>query len=150
MKIQIIRNKNCLSAVILGLISCGSALAYDSNDDSDVTRERQVSDYAQQGVHAGTFTILPKLGFGNQYMSNIYYRDKTLGGIKDSYIAHFKPGVQVNSNWNRHALNFKLDTDLALFATQPNNNDYNNIFTKLDGLWPGLTTIKKGNQYQNR
>ena len=134
MKMQSTRNnKKCLSAVIMGLLSCGSALAYDSNDDTDVTRERQVSVYAQQGIHAGAFTILPKLDFTNQYMSNIYYRDKALGPTTDSYIAHFKPGVQANSNWNRHALNFKLDTDLALYATQPNNNDYNNVFSKVDG-----------------
>ncbi|MEI6335075.1 MAG: outer membrane beta-barrel protein [Methylococcaceae bacterium] len=117
----------------MSLLSCGNALAYDSNDDSDITRERQISDYAQQGIHAGAFTILPKLDFTNQYMSNIYYRDKALGPTSDSYVAHFKPGVKANSNWNQHALNFKLDTDLALYATQPNNNDYNNVFTKLDG-----------------
>jgi len=134
MKIYLVRNKEkCIGAVILLLISCDSALAYDSSDDSDVSAARQSVDYAQQGIHAGAFTILPKLGFGNQYMSNIYYRDKALGGIKDSYIAHFKPGVLVNSNWNRHALNFSLDTDLALYATQPSNNNYNNIFTKLGG-----------------
>ena len=124
--------KKRINVLFIGLISCGSALAYDTNDDSDITKERQISGYEQQGIHAGAFTILPKLDFTNEYNSNIYYRDKSLGTV-DSYIAHFKPGVQANSNWNRHALNFKLDTDLALYATQPNNNDYNNIFTKLDG-----------------
>jgi hypothetical protein len=60
---QLTKNKNQLSALMLGLISCGSVLAYDSNDDSDITTQRQSSVYAQQGIHAGAFTILPKLVF---------------------------------------------------------------------------------------
>ena len=127
------RKKNQINALLIGLMSCGTAFAYDGSDDSDVIKERKSSDYVQQGLHAGAFTVLPKLDFTNEYNSNIYYRDKSLGPTSDSYVAHFKPGVNANSNWSRHSLKFKLDTDLALYATQPDQNDYNHVMTSVDG-----------------
>jgi hypothetical protein len=127
------RKKYQINLLLISLISSGSAFAYDSSDDSDITEDRKSSDYMQQGIKAGSFIVLPKLDFTNEYNSNIYYRDKSLGPTSDSYIAHFKPGVNANSNWNKHSLKFKLDTDLALFATQPDNNDYNHVMTSVDG-----------------
>lgn len=122
-----------LNVLMMGMISCGSAMAYDSSDESDVAKERQSTDYMQQGIHAGAFTVLPKLELTNEYNSNIYMRDKSMGPTSDSYVAHFKPGVNANSNWSRHSLKFKLDTDLALYATQPDQNDYNHVMTSVDG-----------------
>ncbi len=124
--------KNQIKALLIGVISCGNAVAYDSNDDSGITKDRRKADYIPQGIHAGAFTVLPKLDFTNEYNSNIYYRDKSLG-TNDSYIAHFKPGLTANSNWSQHSLNFMLDTDLAQYATQPDNNDFNHVMTELDG-----------------
>ena len=126
------KNNNFLVISLLSFVSTGSALAYESQDDSAVATERESAAYAQQGIHAGAFTVLPKLDFTNEYNSNIYYRDKTLP-ITDSYVAHFKPGVVVNSNWNRHALNLNFDTDLAQYATQGDQNNYNDLRTRLDG-----------------
>jgi len=41
--------------------------------------------------------------------------------------------VNVRSNWNRHSLNLKFDSDLTQYATQGNQNNYEDLFTRLDG-----------------
>lgn len=69
----------------------------------------------------------------NEYISNIYYRDSKSSPLTDSYIAHYKPGLNINSNWNRHALNFMVDSDLTQYSAQPDRNDYQNVQTQLDG-----------------
>lgn len=125
-------NNKLLFISLLSFASCGSALAYESQDDNVVTNERESAAYAQQGIHAGAFTVLPKLDFTNEYNSNIYYRDNSLP-ITDSYVAHFKPGLVANSNWSRHSLNLNFDTDLAQYASQPDQNNYNDLRTRLDG-----------------
>ncbi len=125
--------KKLLIISMLSAASCGSAWAYDSKDDAEVISERRMSEYAQQGIHAGSFTVLPKLDITNQYDSNIYMTDKSFKKEVDSYVAHFRPGVDVRSNWNRHALNLSFDSDLTQYATQPDQNNYQDLKTRLDG-----------------
>ncbi len=132
MKLKYLKN-NSFTLLLTGLLSCGTAVAYDSKDDNDLFKEQGISDYDQKGIRAGSFTVMPKLELKNEYISNIYYRDATLGKLTDSYIAHWKPGVTVNSNWNRHALNFFLDTDIAQYGTQASRNDYQNVRTGVNG-----------------
>lgn len=127
--------KNILLILSMLSLVSGNALAYDTKDDDEVTKERNKSEYAQQGIHVGSFNVYPKLDMTNQYDSNIYKRDKKIGGnaVVDSYIAHFKPGVDARSNWSRHALNLKFDSDLPQYARHGEQNDYEDLFTKLDG-----------------
>jgi hypothetical protein len=144
MKYRLIKKKGSV-LVLVGMMSCGTVIAgtntangyqplgIDPSIDSNTAFDRGDSVYAQKGIHAGSFTILPKLDFKNEYISNIYYRDKSLGPLTDSYIAHFRPGVNIDSNWNRHSLNFMLDTDLALYSAQGSDNNYNNVMTKVAG-----------------
>lgn len=124
--------KNFLVVSFLSIAGCGSALAYESKDDAEVNQERQRSYYEPQGIHAGGFIVLPKLDINNEYDTNIYKRDKELGTV-DSYVAHFSPGVNVRSNWNRHALNLMFDSDITQYATQGDQNNYEDLFTRLDG-----------------
>ena len=126
------KNNRFLVISLLSFASCGGAMAYESQDDSAVFAARQSEGYMPQGVHAGAFTILPKLDFTNEYNTNIYYNDKSRPLI-DSYVAHFKPGLVANSNWSRHALNLNFDTDLAQYASSPDQNNYNDMRTRLDG-----------------
>lgn len=109
------KNNSFLIISLLSIVSGGNVLADDG-----------------QGLRAGAFTISPKLDVGNEYDTNIYRRDEKLGTV-DSYIAHFKPGLNIRSDWSRHALNFKFDSDLTLYANQGDQNNYQDIFTRLDG-----------------
>ena len=129
MKLKYLKS-NSFTLLLTGLLSCGTAAAatYDNTDPE--AKERSRSDYAQQGIRTGSFTIMPKLELNNDYVSNIYYRQSKLN---DSYIAHWKPGVTVSSNWNRHALNFLLDTDIAQYTNWASRNDYQNVRTELNG-----------------
>jgi hypothetical protein len=117
-----------------GLNNTGNNKINASNDEQ---KEHSISDYTSNNIRVGAFTIAPKLTQGNEYSSNIYYRDSYYGKT-DSYIAHFKPGVAAASNWNRHSLKLLVDTDFALYATQGDHNDYNHVMTKLDGRFDVL------------
>ncbi len=118
-----------LAASLIGISSAGGALATERSD-----YDLKSAQYYQEGIHAGSFTVLPKLALNNEYKSNIFMRDKSpTQPIKDSYIAHFQPGVKVNSNWNRHALNLDFDTDLAQYATLPDQTNYNDLMTQVNG-----------------
>ena len=125
MKLKYLKS-NSFTLLLTGLLSCGTAAAatYDNTDPE--AKERSRSDYTQQGIRAGSFIIMPKLELQNDYVSNIYYRQSK---VNDSYIAHWKPGVTVSSDWNRHALNFLLDTDVAQYTNWASRNDYQNVRT---------------------
>ena len=100
-------------------------------DDANFFKERESAAYVQKGIRSGSFMLLPSLDLTNEYNSNIYMRDKTLG-VTDSYVAHYKPGVDVRSDWTRHSLGFGLNTDVAQYATQPNSNDYQDVMIHVD------------------
>ncbi len=118
---------------LLSVASLGSnAWAFDSKDDAEVVKERQNSEYIPKGLHVGSFTVMPKLDIDNQYDTNIYKQDKSLNPT-DSYVAHFRPGFNVRSGWSRHALNFMLDTDITEYANHGDLNNYEDVFTRLDG-----------------
>jgi len=114
-------------------------------DDANFFKERDSAAYVQKGLRSGSFMYLPELSLTNEYNSNIYMRDKALG-VTDSYVAHYKPGVDVRSDWTRHSLGFGLNTDIAQYATQPNNNDYQDVMTHIDGK---LDMTRNGNFYGN-
>lgn len=123
---------NIFIALLCSMGIWGQAQAYDSKDDAEMNEERDRAAYLPQGIVAGGFMIYPKLDINNEYDSNIYKRDKQLG-VVDSYVAHFSPGFDIKSNWNQHALNFSFDSDLTLYGTQSDQNNYQDIFTRLDG-----------------
>jgi hypothetical protein len=127
------KKNNLLIVSMLSVASSGNAWAYDTKDDAEVVKERQSAEYAAQGIHAGAFTISPKMDMTNQYDSNIYKQDRTLRKETDSYVAHFKPGVDVRSNWNQHALGLNFDSDITQYGTQGSQNNYEDLRTRLDG-----------------
>lgn len=126
------KNSNLLVASLLSVASCGAALAYDSKDDAEAAKERQSSAYARQGIRVNSFIVSPKLDVDNQYDTNIYKQDRSRNPV-DSYVAHFKPGLIARSDWSQHALNLKFDTDFTQYATQGEQNNYQDMFTRVDG-----------------
>ncbi len=90
--------------------------------------------YTPAGIHLGAFLLHPIMTFANEYDSNIFQRDRRIGETA-SYIAHFMPGFTIDSEWNQHALYFSLNTDLAIYSTQPEFNDYNDVFISLGGYF---------------
>ncbi len=134
--VKVKQNQNFIIPV-LGLCLCSPLYAYDSQDDVEIVEERQRDAYAAKGSRLGTFLFYPKMTLDNEYDSNIFKRDSRVGEV-DSYIAHFKPGFSINSDWNRHSLYFSLDTDLALYSSQADANNYNDVFVGLGGQFDVL------------
>jgi hypothetical protein len=126
------KKNNILAVSLLSIANCSAVFAYDSKDDATVDKERQSSEYARTGIRARSFILSPKLDVDNQYDSNIYKQDKALSPV-DSYVAHFRPGLNIRSDWRRHALNLMFDSDFTQYASQPNQNNYQDMFTRLDG-----------------
>lgn len=116
----------------LSISLCGSVLADYRRVDEGVKEAGDLSPYQPLGIHAGGFTVFPKMGINNEYDSNIFRRDSRLG-TTDSYVAHFNPGVAIKSDWSRHALNFAFDSDLAEYASSPDQANYQDIFTNVGG-----------------
>lgn len=119
----------------LGLLSVVSAHAYENADDAEENVERQIGAYDAQGLHLGSFTLYPTMALGNEYDSNIYRRQQ---GAVGSYVAHFKPGFVLQSDWSRHELKVLFDTDLTVFSAQTDENNYHDIFLMLGGRFDVL------------
>ncbi len=119
----------------MGMNSCNHLVNNIAScmQNNEVSLGMRHSEFAQKGISAGAFYILPKLDFTNEYNSNVYKRDSSKYTPVDAYFAHFKPGVEARSDWSQHALKLSFDTDLAQSTAQGTNNNYNDIFTSLTG-----------------
>jgi len=125
------KNISCCIASILGISLCSSAFAYEKRETADVKNERQIGGYEAKGIRIGSFDFHPLMNFGSEYDSNIFKRNSA--NEVASYVAHFNPGFMLNSDWSRHALNAAVKTDLTVFSSQPENNNYQDVFVSLDG-----------------
>jgi len=110
-----------------------NAYAYDSKDDVDLFKQISSVDYAQKGTRAGSFNILPSYDMAEEYNSNVFYKDSKAGKVSDDFVTHFKPGLAVKSDWSRHALNLKFDTDITAYSAIGNQANYQDLKTQLDG-----------------
>jgi len=116
---------------ILAISVCSSAFAYETRETAGVKNERQTNAYEAKGIRAGSFDFHPLMSFGNEYDSNIFKRN-TANEV-GSYVAHFQPGFMLNSDWNRHAFNAAVKTDITIYSSQPDNNNYQDVFFTLGG-----------------
>ena len=124
--------KNIYFTVAISILY-SNVYAYDSSDDSNVSKERSSVDYAQKGIRAGSFTILPFYSTAEEYNSNVFYKDPNAGKVSDDFVTHFKPGVDVKSNWSRHALNLSFDTDITAYSKIGAQANYHDLKTQVDG-----------------
>lgn len=125
------KNLSFCVASVLGVSLCSTAFAYEQRETADVKNERQTSAYDAKGIRLGSFDFHPLMAFGSEYDSNIFKRNSA--NEVGSYVAHFNPGFMVNSDWSRHALNASVKTDLTVYSSQPENNNYQDVFVSLDG-----------------
>ena len=95
----------------------------------DSVTERRHSELEALGRYVGGFKLFPKIGFNSEYNDNIF--DTQVRENRD-YIAHIQPGLKVKSDWNRHALNLDLDSDLGYYADNP-EQDYQDMKLRLSG-----------------
>lgn len=117
---------------VLGVSAFSAVNAFETKDDAELFKERESESYLPKGIRAGSFMVMPRLDINNEYNTNIYKRDESLG-TTDSYVAHFKPGVDVRSDWTRHALNLQFNSDLTEYAVQADQNNYQDLMSRVAG-----------------
>ena len=116
--------------LIVITLNITTAYAYRSKDDVNIFVDRTSPDYAQQGIHAGGFTVSPSFTTGEQYSDNVLYQNGKKSG---DFATHIRPIVDVKSNWSRHALNFNFNGDIAEYAKLGNQANYHDVQTGVDG-----------------
>lgn len=89
--------------------------------------ERERPDYDAQGVRAGSFKILPKVGLSFESDDNIYARDTR---EEDDTITTVSPNVVFESDWNRNAVELDIGADVGMYGDNDDEDfeDYHAIF----------------------
>lgn len=95
----------------------------------DSVSERRHSELEALGRHLGGFKLFPKIGWNSEYNDNIFDTERN---ENRDYIAHIQPGLSILSDWNRHALNLVVDSDLGYYADNP-GQDYQDMNLRLSG-----------------
>lgn len=93
------------------------------------TFAQRPADFQPPGIRAGSFIVSTGANFAYEYNDNVFYTPTM--PLSDS-IWHLSPYLNVNSDWNRHALNFNAAADLARYD-EFGQNDYNDWTTRVDG-----------------
>lgn len=97
-------------------------------------------------IDVGSFQLFPSITVGPAFDSNIYsQRD----GAKSDYVWILNPGVQLLSNWGRHALNFGAQGDFGFYTFHPRESFHNGILN-LTGRFDlaNRTYVDYGADYQ--
>ena len=69
----------------------------------------------------GSFLLYPAVTAKGEYDSNIFALDKNFSAIIDDFILVVSPEVVLESNWNRHQLNFWAAADFGFYT--PNSTE---------------------------
>ena len=118
-------SKILLVAVALGAnVSMVYAAEPETQAERDSVRFRTRPAYDAVGIRAGGFTVFPQASVEESYDDNIYATDVN---ETDDFITTLATSVAVNSNWNRHSLNFLagLSQDIYADHTDENRFDWN-------------------------
>lgn len=91
--------------------------------------ERRRPQFDPLGIRAGGFLIYPRLQLGLEYDSNVFASENN---EKDDFGLLIRPGLNINSQWSRHALNFSAFGDFALYEEFDENN-YQDFGASVDG-----------------
>lgn len=77
----------------------------------------------------GSFLVNTTMELETSYDDNVF---RKASGKQSDYLARFKPGFDVKSDWSNHALNFSLSADLGRYADLA-TEDFNDFNTSLSG-----------------
>ena len=124
------------------LLAAGGAAAQALNEETDFglpqyygrgknvsVMERERPDYQALGVHAGGFTVFPKLEVGLDYTDNAFAVSGSSGnqqppfnGPKSDIGFIVSPSILAQSNWGRHALAVLASVKNEAFANYPSED----------------------------
>lgn len=117
-----------LVASVLASVVAQGAHSQEPDPNVPVTA-RPRPDFDPLGIRAGGFLIFPSVTVASSYDSNIF---ATKNDTKDDFIFNFLPGVEIRSNFPRHAINFAVQSDIGRYVTET-REDYEDFGTTLGG-----------------
>lgn len=80
---------------------------------------RQHPDFTPPDIIKGSFIVRPVLETKSWYDSNVFLDSKNEVG---DFVFNVHPSLELQSNFSRHALNFKLDTDYTKYTDETDQN----------------------------
>lgn len=107
-----------LSTAATIAMSPGTSWSQAPSPNVPVT-ERPRPEYDPLGVRAGTFLIFPSITVSETYNDNVF---ATPDDETDDFITLLQPRVALESNFPRHALGLTLGSDIALYASESDEN----------------------------
>lgn len=81
------------------------------------------------GIRMGSFLVFPEFDLDELYNDNIFSVESDKD---DDFITVIRPGLDIRSDWNNHALNFSGQADIGRYADWDEEN-YEDFDVSLDG-----------------
>jgi hypothetical protein len=91
----------------------------------ETVMSRARPDYDPIGLRLGGFLLYPELAVQESYSSNIF---ATSTNERSDFITAIEPSLNLKSNWNNHALNFKADAQILKYADHSSEDQDNYSF----------------------
>jgi hypothetical protein len=115
-------------ASVLALAVVHDAHGQEPDPNVPVTA-RPRPDFDPLGIRAGGFLIFPSTTVASSYNSNVF---ATKNDTTDDFIFNFLPGIEIRSNFPRHAINFAVQGDIGRYVSETREN-YEDVGTNLSG-----------------
>ena len=114
----------------------------------ETVMSRARPDYDPIGLRVGGFMLYPELALQESYESNIF---ATPSNAQSDFITAIEPSLNLKSNWNNHALNFRADAQILKYADN-SSEDQDNYSFGTDGRLDILrdTRVHGGASYSVR
>jgi hypothetical protein len=86
-------------------------------------------EYDPLGIRAGGFLVFPQISAFQGYNSNVFASDDN---VKDDFFLNLVPALSVQSDWNRHAVNFSTGANYTKYY-EYTRQDYTDWFVGSNG-----------------
>ncbi len=125
-----IRRLICSAAVVaIALPGLATAQQYFDPGLFSTSIEQKPEDYQPPGARLGSFVLLPGAELAWEHNDNVFY---TPDDERSDTVWHVRPWANLNSDWNRHALNVSAWGDFARYDDF-GENDYEDWALRADG-----------------
>lgn len=101
----------------------------DSVPRGETVRTRPRPELDPLGVHVGSFFIFPTLGNSLSYTDNVFWSHSE---AKSDFLYNLTPRLNINSDWNRHAVRLSAGGDLGYYFEETTEN-YQDAFASAAG-----------------
>jgi hypothetical protein len=115
-----------LASTVLPFAFADTALGQQQQDADPNTTvlDRARPAYDPLGIRAGSFMIFPELAVTESYSDNVGFDEVN---EQSDFVTSIRPTVDITSNWSRHQLGLELGSDIAIHASE-SDEDYQDFF----------------------